>query len=56
MNDRQRHGVFVAGAAVATTVIVLDIVQAVIPQWRTDFELIFAVIAVAAIFISKRPP
>ena len=56
MDDRQRDNLFLVGASVASTIIVLDVVHALAPLWRTDVEVVLGVIAVAAILIAKKLP
>jgi len=56
VNDQQRNSLFIVGASVASTIIVLDVVQAFAPLWRTDVEVVLGVIAVAAILVAKKLP
>jgi len=56
VDDRQRNNLFLVGASVASTIIVLDVVQALAPLWRTDVEVVLGVIAVAAVLVAKKLP
>jgi hypothetical protein len=56
VDDRQRSNLFLVGASVASTIIVLDVVHAWAPIWRTDVEIALAVIAVATILTAKKLP
>jgi hypothetical protein len=56
MNELWRHNMFVVGASVSATIIILNTVEAWAPSSRVYAELLLGIGGVILFFIGKRPP
>ncbi len=54
MDDLKRHNMFVVGASVCATIVILDAARAWLPDWSDDVKIALAAGGVALFLMGKR--
>lgn len=54
MDDLKRHNMFIIGASVCATIVILDAAKAWLPRWSDDVKIAIAVVGVALFLWGKR--